>query len=299
MAIVCAIVNQKGGVGKTTSAATIAHGLALQKLTVALIDLDPQGNLALSLGLPERSDVAQAMNTDVEPGELLRPADRPEVSLFRPGLWLLAGNSTTGGAWTERLMADDAPIDLLTQFLPAYTPKSAGRRKELDVIIVDTGPTVGGLQEIAMYAADQVIIPTELDFMSASQVLKTLKTLAKIRAQSLQDRGKGPTLLGVLPTRVDPQTSLATTILSDLRLQLREVLDLPGEDEEDDASLGGVLMPPIRHSVVFGEAAALQRTIWEYRPRRPDKRDMVARAQADYAVPVWRIGDHARAARRH
>ena len=150
--VIC-IANQKGGVGKTTTAVSLAHGLSQRGRRVLLIDLDPQGQSATALG------------RNPEPGAfyLLTMGCTPQETTFvqswvrfsgREGLYLLPGDQQTMAAQTV-LNAQDKPISAIRQSIQRFF------KDGLHYIIFDTAPSVGGIQERAVWASDLVIVPTD------------------------------------------------------------------------------------------------------------------------------------------
>jgi chromosome partitioning protein len=234
--VIC-IANQKGGVGKTTTAVSLAHGLSQKGRRVLLIDLDPQGQSATALG---RSP---------EPGAfyLLTMGNTPQETTFvqswvrfsgREGLYLLPGDQQTMAAQTV-LNAQDKPISAVRQSIQRFF------KEGLHYIIFDTAPSVGGIQERAVWASDLVIVPTATEFLSAEGVSKVLLMLSVLQEKK-NWRGN---LLGILPTFYDEQTRESKATMEDLR-------------ERFDASV----LPSIHRATLLRECAAEGRTIFEVDP---------------------------------
>ncbi|MFZ5904471.1 MAG: ParA family protein [Chloroflexota bacterium] len=242
--VIC-IANQKGGVGKTTTAVSLAHGLSQKGRRVLLIDLDPQGQCATALG---RSP---------EPGAfyLLTMGVTQQESTFvqswirssgREGLYLLPGDHQTMAAQTV-LNAQDQPISAIRGSISRFF------KEGLHYIIFDTAPSVGGIQERAVWASDLVIVPTATEFLSADGVSKVLLMMS-ILQEKKNWRGN---LLGILPTFYDEQTRESKATMEDLR-------------ERFDASV----LPPIHRSTLLRECAAQGQTIFEF--------DSLCRAAKEY-----------------
>lgn len=234
--VIC-IANQKGGVGKTTTAVSLAHSLSQKGRRVLLIDLDPQGQSATALGC------------NPEPGAfyLLTMGSTPQESTFvqswvrfsgREGLYLLPGNQQTMAAQTV-LNAQDKPISAIRQSIQRFF--KAG----LHYIIFDTAPSVGGIQERAVWASDLVIVPTATEFLSADGVSKVLLMMS-ILQEKKNWRGN---LLGILPTFYDEQTRESKATMDALR-------------ERFDASV----LPPIHRATLLRECAAEGQTVFEVDP---------------------------------
>jgi chromosome partitioning protein len=237
--VIC-IANQKGGVGKTTTAVTLAHGLARKGKQVLLIDLDPQGQSATALGLRP------------EPGAfyLLTMGDSSPESAFvrqwlretgRENLHLIAGDQQTMAAQTV-LNAQDKPISGIQQSVHRFS------KENLDYIIFDTAPSVGGIQERAVWASNFVIVPTATEFLSADGVDKVIQMLA-ILQNTKQWKGA---LMGILPTFFDEQTRESKATIEALR-----------------GAFGASLLSPIHRATILRECAAEGQTIFE---KDPDSR---------------------------
>ncbi|MCC7397449.1 MAG: ParA family protein [Planctomycetes bacterium] len=185
------LANQKGGVGKTTSAIHLAHGLALTGKRVALVDLDPQGNATVAVQGMEGGEAAE--------GALgfLTPIDQ--------GLWLLP--SSGNPAIQER----DAKIDLgkLRGLVEALS-------EQLDWLVMDCPPRLDEWGWAGIQLCDEVLIPVQAEFFSMhglSQMMQSLEVAAK-------DYPGKARLRGILPTMVDFREAVAIEILEDLRRNL-------------------------------------------------------------------------------
>ena len=224
------IVNQKGGVGKTTTAVNLAHGLALKGKDVLLLDLDPQGQCATFLGQPQESG----------PFSLLvqhQPL-RACLKLARPDrLWLLPGDKTTSMASTV-LDVWRSPISTLADLLPK---NGSGP----DYCIIDTAPSVSVLQAMAIYAASLLIVPTACDFAAAQGLIALENTLADLR----RDYSWTGRLAGILPTFYDPTTTETSRVILEL-----------GDNYPD------MLISPIHKATILRETVAEGCTIFEYAP---------------------------------
>jgi len=234
--VIC-IANQKGGVGKTTTAVSLAHCLSQKGRRVLLVDLDPQGQSATALGCSP------------EPGAfyLLTMGSTPQETTFvqswvrfsgREGLYLLPGNQQTMAAQTV-LNAQDKPISAIRQSIQRFF------KDGLHYILFDTAPSVGGIQERAVWASDLVIVPTATEFLSADGVSKVLRMMSILQERK-NWRGN---LLGILPTFYDEQTRESKATMENLK-------------ERFDASV----LPPIHRSTLLRECAAEGKTILEFDP---------------------------------
>jgi chromosome partitioning protein len=178
------ITNQKGGVAKTTTSTHLAHGLALAGHNVLVVDLDPQGQVAEFLAIPESRSVFDLLIAQQPPASLVVNA--------RERLAVITGNNSTAAA--QVAMSLDLDYYTMEHIANALKPVAP----QYDYIILDTPPSTGGLQERSIWAADWVIIPTATEYMSLTSVEKTTKTLLNLRG-----RGWGGKLLGILPVLYD------------------------------------------------------------------------------------------------
>lgn len=247
--ITIAVVNQKGGVGKTTTAVTLAHGLTLKNYNVLLVDLDPQGQCASHLGLDQDDGVFNLIVNSPPMRDVIRTTGRS-------GLWMIAGSKKTRTA-EGMMLLERRGIDTLAAIL---TKKVNGNR--LHYLLLDTAPSVGGLQENALFACDLLVIPSAVDHLSlegVAQVLKTLKTLGRFISPLVQ----------VLPTFYDEVTRESKMNLA--RLQ---------------EAFGEATLDPIHRAAVLRECPALGMTIFEHAGE--------SRAAREYAELVWGVVDATR-----
>ncbi len=234
--VIC-IANQKGGVGKTTTAVSLAHGLSQKGRRVLLIDLDPQGQSATALGRNPESGVFYLLTMGMTSQETTFVQSWIRSS-GRQGLYLLPGDQQTMAAQTV-LNAQDRPISAIRQAIARFF------KEGLHYIIFDTAPSVGGIQERAVWASDLVIVPTATEFLSADGVSKVLLMMS-ILQEKKNWRGN---LLGILPTFFDEQTRESKATMDNLR-------------ERFNASV----LSPIHRATILRECAAEGQTIFEADP---------------------------------
>jgi chromosome partitioning protein len=244
--VIC-IANQKGGVGKTTTAVTLAHGLAQQGKRVLLIDLDPQGQAATALGRPPEPGAFYLLTMGLNEQETAFVRSWVRFS-GREGLYLLAGNQQTLMAQTV-LEAQARPVSAIRHSISRFF-KTNGPH----YVILDTASNSSGVER-AIWAADLVILPTSTDFYSADRLNQMLQTLSVLQEQK-NWRGK---LFGILPTFYDEASRESQAAL-----------------EEMNRRFGASLLPPIHHAGFLRECAAQGQTIFESDPLCRPAKDYLA-----------------------
>jgi chromosome partitioning protein len=232
MTTIITIANQKGGVGKTTTAVTLAHGLALKRFKVLLVDLDPQGQCAAILGLKQESDAFNLLVSETPAEKMIRTTDRP-------GLYVILGDKKTAVAQTV-LSIQRSPVSFTAQKM-----RAPAEQEGFDFVILDTSPSLGELQEQALFAADQVLIPCTVDYLASDGVFTIQQTLEKL---GMEFHWKGR-ILGILPTFYDEVTRESKATLEDLRNQFK-----------------ALVLEPIHRATVLRECAVEGKTIFELYP---------------------------------
>jgi chromosome partitioning protein len=196
-----AFVNQKGGVGKTTSTVNIAAVLAGRGQQVLVVDIDPQGNTTSSFGVDKQAlDVTlyDALMDDVDAPDAVIAAVRDRIDLL-PATPVLAG----------------AEVELVDQPRREHrlADTLAALHDRYDVMLIDSPPSLGLLTVNALTAADGVVIPVQCEYLALEGVSQVLATIDLIR------RGLNPELelLGVLMTMYDGRTRLAAHVVDEVR----------------------------------------------------------------------------------
>ncbi|KUI45335.1 chromosome partitioning protein [Mycobacterium sp. IS-1590] len=230
---VLAVANQKGGVAKTTTVASLGAAIQETGKRVLLVDLDPQGSLTFSLGHdPDKLAVSihEVLLGEVEPDVAL--LETPE------GMTLLPANIDLAGAEAMLLMRAGREYALKRALakLGVGAAASSSGRADYDVVIVDCPPSLGVLTLNGLTAADEVIVPLQCETLAHRGVGQFLRTIADVQAITNPDLK----LLGALPTLYDSRTTHSRDVLLDVA------------DRYDLA----VLAPPIPRTVRFAEASA-------------------------------------------
>ncbi len=233
---VIAIANQKGGVGKTTTAVNLAAGLALHGARVLVIDLDPQGNASTALNVDHHAGVPSIYNVLVD--------DLPLESIVRQveelgRLYCAPATIDLAGAEIE-LVPMVARETRLARALTAYD------RSELDYIFVDCPPSLGLLTVNALVAAAEVLIPIQCEYYALEGLEQLLRSVDLVRDHLKPDLA----LSAILLTMYDARTRLAAQVAGDVRAHFGDVV------------LGAV----IPRSVRVSEAPSYGQSVLSYDP---------------------------------
>jgi len=197
---IVAVVNQKGGVGKSTTAVNLGACLAVLGKRVLVVDLDPQGNTSTGLGIDKRQ-VAKCVY-DV----LLHRAAASEVIFPTeiPGLEIIPATLNLAGAEIELVSALSRETRLKSA-LDALAPN-------YDFVLIDCPPSLGLLTINAMTAADWVIIPVQAEYYALEGLAQLTTVLGRVR----EALNPGLQIMGVLVTMVDARTNLAVDVIDEV-----------------------------------------------------------------------------------
>ena len=199
---VVAVANQKGGVGKTTTAINLATSLALDGQRVLVVDVDPQGNLTSGLGLKgQRADggtIYEALMTDAPPDAFLLATQVENLSL-------IPADRNLTGAEIELVTAGEREYRLRRVLQPL--------RARFDLILIDCPPSLGLLTLNALVASDAVLIPLHCEYFALEGLAELVSTMRRVRS------GLNPALdiEGVLLTMYDDRTNLGQLVARDVR----------------------------------------------------------------------------------
>lgn len=211
MGKIIAFANQKGGVGKTTSAVNIAASLGVMGKRVLMIDLDPQGNTTSGLGVAKKELKSSAIDL------LTENATKDSVSAAIgktdfEGLSLVPANKLLSNAEFELYEVDD----------PAYCLKKslALVKDDYDYIIIDCPPSLGMITVNALTAADGIIIPMQCEFYALEGLSQLVLTINKIR----QTYNKALHVCGILITMYNGRLVLSNQVMSELKKHYKDKL---------------------------------------------------------------------------
>ncbi len=198
---VLAISNQKGGVGKTTTAVNLATAMAAIKKRVLVIDLDPQGNASTSLGIDQKHREIGTYNLlmgDAVLSEAVVPTSVPGLSVVPSGVEL-------AGAELELIEVENRQECLKK----AITDKGG----DWDFILIDCPPSLGLLTLNALVAADAVMVPLQAEFLALEGISHLVRTIERVK------KSFNPTLeiQGIVLTMVDKRNNLSEMVESDVR----------------------------------------------------------------------------------
>lgn len=201
MVKVISVTNQKGGVGKTTSAVNVAFYLAKGGKRVLLVDLDPQGNASSGLGIDKT-------NLEVTMGEvLLGTATMEQVVLAteHKNLWLAPTTSHLANVEVELAKGERKFTRLKTAL------ESVG--DQYDIILIDSPPSLSLLTVNGLIAAKYVLLPVQAEFYALEGLGQLLETMKLVR----KGMNPGLELLGVLPTMMDSRTTLSNQVHAEIK----------------------------------------------------------------------------------
>ena len=261
---VIALTNQKGGVGKTTTAVNLGVGLAKQGNKVLLVDADAQANLTMALGYSKPDEIPVTLTTVMQDIMDDRPFDVQGAILHHnEGVDLLPSNIELSGLEVRLINAISRESILRTCINEV--------KKNYDYVLVDCMPSLGMLTINALAAADSVVIPTQPHYLSAKELELLLRSVSKVKRQI------NPKLRidGILMTMVMTRTNISKEITALVKSAYGQKIK--------------VFESEIPHSIRAVEATAEGKSIYAY-----DKNGKVAEAYEQFSKEVVEIGEKAK-----
>ena len=247
---VIAVLNQKGGVGKTTTTINVGAYLAKAGKRVLIVDFDPQGNATSGLGLSKETAEVTSYDILFRPGEIASAIQESSIS----GLNIIAANAGLASA----------EVELVNKPSREQALKKAIENVEYDYVLIDCPPALGLLTVNALTAADQLLIPVQAEYYALEGLSQLLSVMQKVR-QGLNTRLD---LLGVVVTMHDSRTSLSEQVYGELKKHFGDKL----------------LKTVIPRNVRLAEAPSYGRPISEH-----DKWSKGARAYKQLAKEIMQI----------
>jgi len=229
-----AILNQKGGTGKTTTAVNLAAGVAERGYRVLLIDTDAQGNVGVSLGIVGERSLYHVLVEGLDPMDVAVPV--------RKHLDVITSNATLAAA--EIWLARQDPEHRSRIMTRRLNLMRVSRR--YDYVVVDCGPSLNLLNQNALSYADEVVIPVTCDYLAlvgVKQVLRTIRDIERHLHHAVR-------VSAVLPTFFDARTRLSREVLGTLQRHFKNKC-----------------LDPIRLNTRLAEAPGYSKSIFEYAPQ--------------------------------
>lgn len=205
MSKIIAVVNQKGGVGKTTTTINLATALSTVGKKILVVDFDPQGNATTGLGVTEKKKISGSYETligQIEP-------DKAYQETGIPNLYLMPASLHLSGAEIE-LVDVRGREKLLVKVLEKV--------RSFDFIFIDCPPSLGILTLNALVAADQVLIPLQCEFYALEGLSQVLYTIGQVR-KNFNSRLE---LQGIVLTMFDNRSNLSAQVANDVRHHLKD-----------------------------------------------------------------------------
>lgn len=238
---VITILNEKGGVGKTTLAAAIGAGLAIRGKKVVLLDADPQANLTMSFGLNPMPSFYDMIVRDAPLSEVLQ--------FISPEVYEIPHVNVTGFLYIISSNKETRTIAQSTDNVLAVRQRLLELQEDIDVVVVDTSPTPSLLHSSIYIATDYLIFPVELEYYSFAGLGSSLGHRNNFSMQK-QGMGLGQIkIMGIIPNKYRKNTLEHQENLEKLRAQFKDNV-----------------WPCLPQRIIWSEAAARKRSVFNYAP---------------------------------
>jgi chromosome partitioning protein len=237
-----AVLNQKGGTGKTTTAVSLAAGLAARGKRTLLCDLDAQGNVAVSLGITAKKTLREVLCDGIPPEQVAVSA--------RPNLDVIVSDHHISQVEIDLVGAPDRTRVFSRRMAATVRPDSG-----YDFILLDCAPSLSLLNQNALVFAREVVVPVSCDYLAlvgVKQILRTLRHVNDVLLHPIE-------VAGVLPTFYDVRNKISKQAVEALAGYFK-----------------GRVFPPIRINAKLKEAPAHSQTIFEYAPESHGAADYAA-----------------------
>jgi chromosome partitioning protein len=208
MGKVITVANQKGGVGKTTSAINLAASLGVLEYRTLLVDADPQANATSGVGIDPKdikAGIYECLVNEIDPKELIIKTDNPNLDLIPSHIDLVG-----------------AEIELINMNNREYMMRNALAkvRDDYDFIIIDCSPSLGLVTVNALSASDSVVVPVQCEYFALEGLGKLLNTIKNVQQKLNTDL----TIEGILLTMYDSRLRLSNQVVEEVRMHFQEIV---------------------------------------------------------------------------